>query len=213
MYTNIAKLCADSLRKIVKDTYDTKLKASHAHELTAAYFGYKSKNAMLADTQYPIENLNEANVFVMIPEEQIDRRRNQLSELPSALPDSYTLGKAIYTPLFSDEFWTSPLPPFRSFKTCVKYLLEDHDGYQHIFRYYLEIPLQHIVDVDESEDSVKLTVNHLHEVSKDEVYKVGQSTITLSRIAGRIGFSSPQIHPEIWTGGARKLVSSLEVQS
>ena len=111
MQQNISKLCADSLRTLVKKKYGVKLKAAHAHELAAAYFGYSSKNAMLADTKYPITNLAQAEIIVMTSDDVVDRRRNDLQGLSSELPDSYTLGGAVYTSLFSDEWWGSQHPP------------------------------------------------------------------------------------------------------
>lgn len=110
MQHDISKLCADSLRTFSKEKYDIKLKAAHAHELVAAFFGYSSKNAMLADTKYPISNLGQAEIVVMTSDDFIDQRRNSLQGFSSELPDNYTLGQAIYDSLFSDEWWASPYP-------------------------------------------------------------------------------------------------------
>ena len=60
MQQSISKLCADSLRALVRDKYGIKLKAAHAHELVAAYLGYRSKNALLAEKKYPISDLANA---------------------------------------------------------------------------------------------------------------------------------------------------------
>ena len=43
MQRDISKLCADSLRALANEKYGIKLKSAHAHELVAAYFGYRSK--------------------------------------------------------------------------------------------------------------------------------------------------------------------------
>ena len=118
---NIPKLCADSLRTFTNKKYGVKLKAAHAHELAAAYFGYSSKNALLADKKYPITNLAQAEIIVMISDDVIDQRRKDLQGLPSELPDSYTLGEAVYTSLFSDEWWASQYPPFRSYEKLAKF--------------------------------------------------------------------------------------------
>ena len=130
MQQTISKLCADSLRTFTKEKYDIKLKAAHAHELVAAYFGYSSKNAMLADTKYPISNLDQAEIIVMMPDDFIDQRRKNLQGLSPELPDSYTLGEAVYVSLFSDEWWASQYPPFRSFEKLAKYLVENNDAYK-----------------------------------------------------------------------------------
>ena len=153
MNKDISKNCADSLRTFTKEKYNIKLKAAHAHELVAAYFGYSSKNAMLADTKYPISNLGQAEIVVMMPDSFIDQRRNNLQDLSPELPDSYTLGEAIYTALFSDEWWKSQYPPFRSFEKLAKYLVENNDAYQSVFSLRRDIPAHHIVVVKDDEDS------------------------------------------------------------
>lgn len=96
MQHDITKLCADSLRAVTLDKYGVKLKPTHAHELGAAFFGYPSKNTMLADTKYPISNLHLAKIVVMAPDDLIDQRRKDLEGLSPELPDSYALGEGVY---------------------------------------------------------------------------------------------------------------------
>ena len=208
MQHDISKLCADSLRTFINKKYGAKLKAAHAHELAAAYFGYSSKNALLADTKYPITNLAQAEIIVMISADVIDQRRNDLQGLPSELPDSYTLGEAVYTSLFSDEWWASQYPPFRSFEKLAKKLVENNDTYHHVFRYYRDIPVHHYLDIKTSENNVLLSVIHSCRTSTGEMLGHGETTIILPRVAGRIGFSKPQVSVAMWTGAARrKLIS------
>ena len=213
MQHEIFKLCADSLRTFSKEKYDIKLKAAHAHELVAAFFGYKSKNAMLADTKYPISNLGQAEIIVMIPDYFVDQRRKNLQGLSSELPDNYTLGEAVYASLFSDEWWASQYPPFRSFEKLAKFLVENNDAYQNVFKFYRDIPMHHIVEVKDEEDGVTLTVLHSHRTSTGEMLGVGKTTIKLPRVAGRIGYGKPQDSVEQWTGGAQRTLESLGVQS
>ena len=208
MQHNVSKLCADSLRTFIDKKYGAKLKAAHAHELAAAYFGYPSKNALLADTKYPINNLAQAEIIVMIPDEVIDRRRKKLQGLPSELPDSYTLGEAVYTSLFSDERWTSQYPPFRSFEKLAKFFIENNDAYQDIFKFYRDIPVHHHIDIEASENVVLLSVIHSHKASTGEMLGHGQTTIELPRVAGSIGFREPKVTVGQWTGGARRTLTS-----
>jgi hypothetical protein len=182
MQLNISKLCADSLRTFANKEYGVKLKAAHAHELAAAYFGYSSKNALLADTKYPITNLAQAEIIVMISDDVIDQRRKDLQGLPSELPDSYTLGEAVYTSLFSDEWWASQHPPFRSFEKLAKTLVENNDTYHHVFRFYRNIPVHHYVDIKASENDVLLSVIHSHRTSTGEMIGDGETTIKLPRV-------------------------------
>ncbi len=97
----ISKLCADHLRTFASD-YGIKLRASHAHELVAAFFGHQSKAAMLTDTLYSIENLDQASVLIVNPE-FIDQRRQCLQDLPAAFPDSRSLIQELVSILKSER--------------------------------------------------------------------------------------------------------------
>jgi hypothetical protein len=212
MQPKLFKSCADSLRTFSKEKYDIKLKAAHAHELVAAFFGYSSKNTMLADTKYPISNMGQAEIIVMTPDVFIDQRREDLQELSSELPDSYTLGEAVYAFLFYDEWWASPYPPFRSFEKLAKHLVENNDAYKNVFKFYRDVPMHHIVNVEISENGVLLTVLHSHRTSTGEMLGDGKTTINLPRVAGHIGYGKPQVSVEQWTGGARRTLESLGVR-
>ena len=192
MQHDITKLCADSLRQTTLEKYSIKLKPSHAHELVARFFGYSSKNAMLADNIAPISNLNKAKNIVTIDDALIDQRRQCLQGLPADLPDSYTLGEAVYTPLFSDEFWASDYPPFRSVKALAKHLVESSDSYQAVFGVF-NIPYEHIVDAKTTDNELTLKVSHCYKVSEQEMSVNGVTTIRLPRVAGHIGYGEPDI--------------------
>lgn len=63
MQSKIAKACADFLRaQPTKD--ESKLKATHAHELVAAYFGYRSRAALLSDHSYDLGRLQKAELLM-----------------------------------------------------------------------------------------------------------------------------------------------------
>lgn len=214
MHQDMLKVCADSLRKFTKEKYDLKLKSSHAHELVAAFFGYSTKNTMLADVKYPISKLSQAKVIVLISDDFIDHRRKHLDGLLSELPDSYTLGEAIYASLFSDQIWSSQYPPFRSFKMLAKFFTDNNDACRHVFSKYRNVTIHHLIDVKETEGSVFLTITYAHETTTGDLLGIGKNTIYLPRIAGKIGYDNPHISvPEIWTAGARKPLGVLEVLS
>lgn len=210
MQQSIFKQCADALRTFAKEKYGIKLKATHAHELVAAYFGYKSNNAMLTDTKYSISTLDQAETIVMVPDAFIDLRRENLQGLSPELPDSYTLGEAVYVSLFSDEWWASQYPPFKSFEKLAKYLVENDDVYQNLFKFYRDVPMHHFVEVKDEEDGVTLTVLHSHRTSTGEMLGVGKTTIKLRRVAGRIGYGKPQVSVEQWTGAAQRTLKVRE---
>lgn len=213
MRRNIPKLCADSLRSLTDNKYGIKLRAAHAHELVAAYMGYRSKNALLADKKYPIGNLPKAELVVMVPDEAIDQRRKALEGLSAELPDSYALGESVYGPLFSDELWGGPYPPFRTFEKLAKVLVESNESFQATFSYRDETPMHHFVGVKQEEDGVVLDVVHSYEKTTDEMLRDGQTSITLPRIAGRIGFGNPKMSVRQFTSDARVTLKSLGVQS
>src|SRR5690606_7907540 len=155
---DLPKFCADSLRTTFLDQYNFKLKATHAHELVAAFFGYKTKNSLLADSQYPISKLDQAEFVVMIPDEEIDYRRKSLNDLPAELPDNHTLGGVIFDSLSSGGFYSSSYPPFKSFKEFGEFLARNNDFLMKPNRLFGDIPV-HFEVVSEITDSfVLLTI-------------------------------------------------------
>jgi hypothetical protein len=81
---SVTKNCADYLRAFINN-HNVKLKSGHAHEFVAAFCGYKSRAAMLADTLCPIENFGRAQIFVWMPILFIEQRRQCLENLPPDL--------------------------------------------------------------------------------------------------------------------------------
>jgi hypothetical protein len=102
MQHEITKRCADSLRAFSQNNFGIPLKSSHAHELVAAYFGYSSRAALLADKKCPITNLRQAEIIVLTPTAGIKERRKELNGLPENLPDD--IAEGVYLPLY-DEKW------------------------------------------------------------------------------------------------------------
>jgi hypothetical protein len=210
MQQDIPKICVDSLRTFTNEKLNIKLKAAHAHELFSAYVGYKSKNAMLADTKYPISNFPQAQIVVMVPDADVDRRRADLEELSPDLPSSYELGEPIYTALFSDKFWSSQYPPFRSFEKAAIYLAENDYNFKQVFKFYSGIQLNHFVSITREQDKVLLSVIHATKTSDGEMLGNGKTIVELYRVAGHIGYGEPKILVEQWTGGARRKLVPFE---
>lgn len=204
MQQDIPKMCADFLRAFTIEKHNIKLLAAHAHELFAAYAGYPSKNAMLADKKFSISNLPKAQIVVMAPDADIDRRRRDLQGLSPDLPGSYALGEPIYTSLFANNAWESQYPPFRSFEKAARYLVERNYTFQEVFKFYRDIPFHHFVSTTRGQDEVELRVIHATETSAGDLLGNGETTIVLPRVAGHIGFGEPQIFVEQWIGGARR---------
>lgn len=212
MNPDLPKICADSLRDDVREKYGVKLKASHAHELVAAYFGYKSRNAMLADTEYPVSKLPHAEFVVMTPDSFIDERRRNLEGIPEGLPDSYVLGEAVYTALFANNLWDSATPPYRSFRSLAAVFHDKNEAFRSLFKLSPQGSMHHVLTESILKDEVILTVFHAHEMPTDETMVDGKTVIRLQRSAGKIGYESATMSsPEKWTAGARRSLRSLGI--
>lgn len=145
MQHDIVKLCADSLRSFTLEKYGIKLKAAHAHELTAAYLGYPSKNAMLADPTFTLDNLSQAKIIVMDPESFVGQRSKELEGLPPELINNHTLGRVIFSTLLSNIRSASAFPPFEGFIGLARFMAEER-GLIESGQLY-GIPRHHILDV------------------------------------------------------------------
>lgn len=99
MADDVSKVCSDYLRQSFPG-----LKASHARELVAAFFGYKSHAALLADRAYPVDDLDMA--AILVPDEfMMSERRRCLDGLPD-LPPSFKLVCELADFLQSEELFT-----------------------------------------------------------------------------------------------------------
>ena len=101
MQLEITKKCADSLRSFAQNNYGIQIKSSHAHELVAAYFGYSSRAALLADTKSPITNLIKSEFVVLTPTAAFKERCKELKGLPENLP--HELVEGVYSPLYDEN--------------------------------------------------------------------------------------------------------------
>ena len=212
MQRDISKLCADSLRALANEKYGTKLKSAHAHELVAAYFGYQSKNALLADENHSISALAQAEIVVTMPDEFFNKRRMDLEELSSDLPDNSILYDAIRSALVANEWLKSPFPPFSDFEKLARSLLARSSQYDAAFYFHREIPMDHFVSVNDEDDSVLLTVVHAHAPQSEDSLANGYTTVTLPRVAGRIGYGAPELMPTSLSGGRQRTLKSLGVR-
>ncbi len=212
MQRDISKLCADSLRTLASEKYGTKLKSAHAHELVAAYFGYRSKNALLADENYPISALAQAEIVVTMPDEFFNKRRMDLQELSSDLPDNSDLYQTIHSTLVTNKLLMGPFPPVGDFEKLAISLLRRSPQYDAAFPFHSDVPLDHFVAVRGAANHVLLTVSHAYAPQSEDSLAEGRTTISLPRVAGRIGFGRPELMPERWSGGMRKTLKSLGVR-
>jgi hypothetical protein len=205
LHQEVTKILADSLRTYVKENHQAKLKAAHAHELVAAYFGYKSKNAMLADEEYGPDKVKHAKIIILVSEEFINKRRLQLTDLPSEISSSYELGEAFFTPLFKNQdFYTSDFPPFKSYQKFAQFFIKNYEPYKESIKLFNQTPIDHLIDVNIENSFVEIKVTHCHQNSEGELISFGETSIRLPRIAGKIGFDNPMAHFVSLSGGFRK---------
>lgn len=122
MQLEITKRCADSLRAFSQNQFGIQIKSSHAHELVAAYLGYSSRAALLADSKCPITNLRQAEILVLTPTSPIKERRKELKGLPENLPDD--IAEGVYLPLYDEKWILHKIWP--TFEELGKALADQH---------------------------------------------------------------------------------------
>lgn len=203
MSTQLSKLCADHLRTSFNTLTGEKLKASHAIQLVAAFFGYKSHAALLAESNYPIDALEEAHVF--IPDVKlIESRRKKLNQLPLNLPSSMELAKELVSFLTGGHHIGAEVWLHDSFETyCLETLLvncqdsidEQLSGVMaETNAGFWNQPWYEIDSIEDKKDELIITASAKHEgESLDDKPFCGdtidfQVQISLPRIAGRRGF-------------------------
>jgi len=207
---SIQKECADVLRDYYRSLTASKLRAGHAHELVAAYFGYGTAAALQADAVFPISSLEDADI--LIPDiAGMDRRRLELNDVPSNLPDGRALAEVISGHLESaghfkgGQIWDA------------KYLSDDINGYIQKDPMVIETDLAGEIattnayfdelyidetDVEFHDDSmsVALTGSLNGEQDQDRAFHGDKikftSIMTMHRAAGRVGYFDPEFETE-----------------
>jgi hypothetical protein len=203
MSTQLSKLCADHLRTSFNALTGEKLKASHSIQLVAAFFGYKSHAALLAESKYPIDALEAAHIF--IPNvELIESRRKKLNQLPLSLPASIEVAKELVSFLANGKHIGADVWLHDSFETyCLETLLvncqdliddqlsgvmvETNAGFWNQPWYELD-------SIEDKKDELVIIASAKHEgESLDHKPFCGdiidfQVQISLPRIAGKRGF-------------------------
>lgn len=209
MQIDISKVCSDFLRSEVSDSGGEKLKASHSRELTAAFFGYKSHAALLAEKEYPLERLDEADVLV--PNVGlIEQRRKTLTGLPASLLSSRELASKVSRFLQDQQYFGGKVWLYESLETYVtEVLLIEEDAFimdelsgvmaETNATFDTEFGYYESAEVTEGDDTVTVEVEGQYNGSPDpERPFCGDQidmkvTVELPRVAGRAAFASPDI--------------------
>lgn len=207
MSVDTTKSCADFLRTKYEFEIGEKLKASHSHELVAAYFGYDSRAALLAERNYPLDNLEDA--FVLVPDvSRIESRRACLDGLPPGLPKSKDLAETISKHLVDEGMFGGKVWLYESLELYVmEVLLPEKEGYISDelsgviadTNAYFDETIYDSANVEDTGDVVSLRIEgQMNGSTDDDRMFLGDQIdmivkVDLYRVAGRIAFSDPDI--------------------
>lgn len=209
MQIDISKACSDFVRSEYLAIGGEKLKASHSRELTAAFFGYNTHAALLAEKNYPLERLGEAEVLV--PNVRlIDQRRQALAGLPADLFPSRELATKITSFLQEQNCFGGKVWLYESLEMYVtEVLLIEEDSRildelagvmtETNANFDREFGSYESAELIEGDDSVRLEVEGQYHGSADpERPFCGDQidltvTVNLPRVAGRVAFAYPHI--------------------
>lgn len=194
MKLEITKVCADSLRAFTQNNYGIQLKSSHAHELVAAYFGYLSRAALLADKKCPISNLTEAEIIILDPPTLfVDQRLKTLDNLPSGLPPSDILAEGVYAPIIADGQFTGKIWP--NFHDVAMTIVDERAQEFRMFGTNIgEMEWISEVDIKTTESGALLTV--IFDYPAPQRYS--KVEIKLSRVAGGLGYTKLEAKPTFY---------------
>ena len=208
MNFEITKACADSLRTFILNNYDIQLKSSHAHELVAAYFGYASRAALLADKKCPVENLDDAKIVILTPQPLLlEQRLKTLENLPSGLPSSDILASTISKTITTNE--RLPQKVWSDIKEMAISYAEDRVFYNEKMMRMIGIDggfdqrtLDWLIQVDirTMETDVLITVTYDYPAKAKKPMRHASVVVTLPRIAGNIGYGEPEVLPTFYSG-------------
>jgi hypothetical protein len=206
MNFEITKACADSLRTFTQKNYGIQLKSSHAHELVAAYFGYSSRAALIADKECPIGTLRDAELIILNhPIQRLEQRLKTLANLPSGLPSSDILAATIYetittTEKLSKNVWTDLKEMaiayaedwvFHNEKT-MRMMGIDYGFDQRELDWLIK------VDIKTMGTDVLMTVTYDYPAKAKKPSRHASVEVTLPRISGNIGYGEPKVHPTFY---------------
>lgn len=196
----ITKICADSLRAFTQNNYGVKLKPTHAHELVAAYFGYRSRAALLADQQCPVSNLKDADILVLNPSiPLIDQRLKDLEDVPPGLPPGNIFAEEICAPIVNNELFSGKIWP--GFHEAAMSLVEERAREFKMFGNNIgEMDWISDVDIRTTDTGVAISVVFDNPTNSAKPQRYSKVEITLPRVAGIIGFAKQEVKPIFYHG-------------
>lgn len=208
MSIDLSKLCADFLRQNYSNRLAKKLKASHARELVAAFFGYKCHAALLADKDYPLSAFEEVAFFA--PDVGLmDERRKHLTDLPETLLPSYDIAQSLAEQLVKENIFRGDLWLYSDLGSYIsEVLLIDADGsvmdelsgvMAETNAEFTDFPSYGAATITDFGDSIEVVVKGRYEGDQlDGKLFSGDTidftvTVLLSRVSGKRGFSDFEV--------------------
>lgn len=200
----ITKLCADSLRSFTQDTYGITLKASHAHELIAAFLGYNTKAALLADTKYPISNLEKAE-FIVFDADNLDYANQRYIDFGYPHPTAYQLAEHFRLTIRKEESLAAKFQySFR--EVAIEIAKVQLDIYLESWRMApnsMEWEIDgHFLYFNNEEAILEAWINY--PTNTGEMLRHSSYEIKLPRIAANLGYGSPKVVATTYAGETRK---------
>lgn len=204
MQNDIAKLCALSLRAFLKNNHGIDLKSGHAHELVAAFSGYKSAISMRQDAQYPLSNLNQAEYIHFDTDLSLVNQR--IKELELDLPDAVILAEGFYSTLMAEKWLVEKVWP--TLHDLAVQIAKEHP------RGWIKPAwsLDHgqwdgrdiKVSIERSPDFVLMIVDRGYITTEGKRHRDKKFTIKLPRVAANFGYGNPEVTEARYTGMARQ---------
>lgn len=201
MMLEITKACADSLRTFTQKNYGIRLKPTHAHEIVAAYFGYSSRAALLADKKCSIGHLKDAEFIILhTPTLFVEQRLKTLENLPSGLPPSDILAEGVFAPIAFNEHFSRIIWP--DFHELAMALADEraHEKLRMMGGDPREIDWLTSINMKTTETDVLMTVIFGYPAKAKKPFRHCSVQITLPRIAGSIGYGKPKVLPTFYNG-------------
>ncbi len=203
MSVDLSKLCADLLRQNHASQSTEKLKASHARELVAAFFGYKSHAALMSEKTYPLVQLEEAYIFIPdIP--LMNDRRSKLNGLPNDLTRSIELAKVLSDMLVAEGLCGGNIWLYDTLETYIaevllpdcQYLIDDQlsGAMAETNAGFFDVPYYDDVQIEDRGDELVAIVKTQYKGEPlDDKPFCGDTLdmvvqVTLPRMAGKRGF-------------------------
>ena len=202
MNIDISKSCSDYIRSVYASDTGGKLKASHARELVAAFFGYKSHAALKSETAFPLAMLEEAS-YLAPDLTLLENRRKCLKGLPDDLLRSRDLAESIALHLQTEGHFSGDVWLYDSLISYVmEVLLHDNDmtitdqlsGVMAETNAYFDDPYYEDAELVDAGEFFEIVVDGTYsgENDPDRMFcgdKIDmQVRVTLFRVAGRVAF-------------------------